>query len=95
MTQNHLNDDYKQKTIIEEIFIDKYHQYKKRRNDLIALDLYYRNLKAKTYSRTSKTAAEYMKEFKQFKNCSKGKAEEMLAKRMKTIVTQRNTTKKK
>ena len=95
MSEKDLVNELKQKKIFQKLFIKEFIKYKKKENDLLAIDLYYRTLKGKTYGKSTQLAEEYMKTFKKFKSISVGKARDILDERMKSIITQRNTTKKK
>lgn len=95
MSEKDLVNELKQKKIFQKLFIKEFIKYKKKENDLLAIDLYYRTLKGKTYGKSTQLAEEYMKTFKKFKSISVGKARDILDERMKSIITQRNTTKKR
>ena len=97
MFENGLIKDIKQKKIIESIFIKNYTKWQKIKIDLISLELYYKNLRGKTYGRKSQLCNEYMKNLNKqfiFKSVNLGKSVEILNERMPQIISQRNTTKK-
>lgn len=95
MNEKCLVPELKQKKILEKLFVKQFIKYKKIENDLLAINLYYRTLRGKTYGVYAKMTEEYMEIFKKYKSVSVGKSLDILESRMKGIITQRNTTRKK
>ena len=95
MNDKHLLNEKKQKLILEQLFIDRNRKHNKLTNDLIAIYQYYSNLKVRTSSRNEANVKEYSKNFKGMKIMSMERATESLSARMKKIIPQRSTLKKR
>ena len=93
MIENRLVSEIKQKYIIENLFIEKYKKLKKIENDLIVLELYYRNLKKRSNRKSTLMAKDYMKRFSKIKRVSLDRSIDLLKKRINGMIAQRNTTK--
>ena len=93
MIEKNLVSEAEQKSIIENMFIYRFKKYIKIKNDLLTLNLYYRNLKAKSYGKISVRAQNYMKDFNNYKSLTLEKSRELMEIRLNGMVVDRNTTK--
>jgi len=92
MNQNKLVSEYEQKKIIEGMFKYRYLKYIKLHNDLISLELYYRNLEGHTTGRLASLISEFRKKFKNLDTISTADAQKLLRGRLNGMVANRNTT---
>lgn len=67
----------------------------KIKNDLISLELYYRNLEGNTTGKIPSLVKEMRKSFKDYKSISMKESIKFLEERMKGMIFNRNTTRNK